>query len=85
MENLERICTVAKGAEAFELATVLLEYNQKKKRRFVFVKINGHIMSIIYSKYYTNCSFTRPRTINRGHTVTSTVTDCKEKMFYITF
>ena len=54
MENLERICTVAKGAEAFELATVLFEYNQKKKTRFVFVKINGHIMSIIYSKYYTN-------------------------------
>ena len=32
MENLERICTVAKGAEAFELATVLFEYNQKKNK-----------------------------------------------------
>ena len=29
MENLERICTVAKGAEAFELATVMFEYNRK--------------------------------------------------------
>ena len=29
MENLERICIVAKGAEAFELATVMFEYNRK--------------------------------------------------------
>ena len=53
MENLERTCTVAKGAEAFELATVIFEYNQKKPR-FIFVKINGHIFGLIYSKYYTN-------------------------------
>ena len=47
------MCTVAKGAEAFEVATVMLEYNEKKPR-FVSSKINVHIISIIYSKYYTN-------------------------------
>ena len=35
MENLERICTVAKGAEAFELATVMFEYNQKKTKIYI--------------------------------------------------
>ena len=40
MENLERTCTVAKGAEAFETASV--------------IKINEQIISIIYSKYYTH-------------------------------
>ena len=63
-----------------------LKYYQKKPR-FIFIKINGHIIGIIYSKYYTHWSiawpgrsFTRPRTINRGHTVTSTITDWKEEM-----
>ena len=54
MENLERMSTVAKAAEAFELATVMFEILFQKKPRFIFVKINGHIISIIYGKYYTN-------------------------------
>jgi len=47
---------VAKGAEAFELATVMFEIQSEKKfiKRFIFVKINGHIISIIYGKYHTN-------------------------------
>ena len=32
--------TGAKGAEAFELATVMLEILNQKKPRFIFVKIN---------------------------------------------
>lgn len=39
MENLERMCTVAKGAEGFDLATVIFEVSLKKKPRFIFVKI----------------------------------------------
>ena len=35
MENLERMCTVAKGAEAFELATVIFEYNHKKTKIYI--------------------------------------------------
>ena len=58
MENLERICTVAKGAEAFELASVMLKILNQKKLIFIFVKINGHIISTIYSKYYTKGLFT---------------------------
>ena len=57
-ENLERICTVAKRTEPFELATVMLEILNQKKPRFIFVKINGHIISTIYSKYYTKGLFT---------------------------
>ena len=50
MKNLERMCTVAKGAEAFELATVMFEIqSEKKKKRFIFVKINSHIINIIYT------------------------------------
>ena len=48
MKNLERMCTVAKGAEAFELAIVMFEI-QSEKKRFIFVKINSHIISIIYT------------------------------------
>ena len=50
MKNLERMCTVAKGAEAFELAIVMFEIqSEKKKKRFIFVKINSHIINIIYT------------------------------------
>ena len=49
MKNLERMCTVAKGAEAFELATVMCEIQSEKKKRFIFVKINSHIINIIYT------------------------------------
>ena len=49
MKNLERMCTVAKGAEAFELATVMFEIQSEKKKRFIFVKINSHIINIIYT------------------------------------
>ena len=31
MKNLERMCTVAKGAEAFELAIVMFEIQSEKK------------------------------------------------------
>ena len=48
MKNLERMCTVAKGAEAFELAIVMFEI-QSEKKRFIFVKINSHIINIIYT------------------------------------
>ena len=43
------MCTVAKGAEAFELATVMFEIQSEKKKRFIFVKINSHIINIIYT------------------------------------
>ena len=49
MRNLERMCTVAKGAEAFELAIVMFEIQSEKKKRFIFVKINSHIINIIYT------------------------------------
>ena len=49
MKNLERMCTVAKGAEAFELAIVMFEIQSEKKKRFTFVKINSHIIGIIYT------------------------------------
>ena len=49
MKNLERMCTVAKGAEAFELAIVMFEIQSEKKKRFIFVKINSHIIDIIYT------------------------------------
>ena len=50
MKNLERMCTVAKGAEAFELAIVMFEIqSERKKKRFIFVKINSHIIDIIYT------------------------------------
>ena len=49
MKNLERMCTVAKGAEAFELAIVMFEIQSEKKKRFIFVKINSHIINIIYT------------------------------------
>ena len=49
---------MAKGAEAFELASVMLKILNQKKPRFIFVKINGHIISKIYSKYYTKGLFT---------------------------
>ena len=39
MENIQRMYTVAKGAEAYELATVISEIQSKKKPRFKFVKI----------------------------------------------
>ena len=48
MKNLERMCTVAKGAEAFELAIVMFEI-QSEKKKFIFVKINSHIINIIYT------------------------------------
>ena len=48
MKNLERMCTAAKGAEAFELAIVMFEI-QSEKKRFIFVKINSHIINIIYT------------------------------------
>ena len=35
MENLERICIAAKEAEAFELATVMFEYNHKKTKIYI--------------------------------------------------
>ena len=43
------MCTVAKGAEAFELAIVMFEIQLEKKKRFIFVKINSHIINIIYT------------------------------------
>ena len=49
---------MAKGAEAFELASVMLKILNQKKPIFIFVKINGHIISTIYSKYYTKGLFT---------------------------
>ena len=49
MKNLERMCTVAKVAEAFELAIVMFEIQSEKKKRFIFVKINSHIINIIYT------------------------------------
>ena len=49
MRNLERMCTAAKGAEAFELAIVMFEIQSEKKKRFIFVKINSHIINIIYT------------------------------------
>ena len=50
MKNIERMCTVAKGAEAFELAIVMFEIqSEKKKKRFIFVEINSHIINIIYT------------------------------------
>ena len=50
MKNLERMCTVAKGAEAFELAIVMFEIQSEiKKKSFIFVKINSHIINIIYT------------------------------------
>lgn len=39
MENIQRMYTVAKGAEAYELATVISEIQSKEKPRFIFVKI----------------------------------------------
>ena len=48
MKNLERMCTVAKGDEAFELAIVMFEI-QSEKKKFIFVKINSHIINIIYT------------------------------------
>lgn len=39
MENMQRMYTVAKGAEAYELATVIYEIQSKEKPRFIFVKI----------------------------------------------
>ena len=41
MENLERMCTLAKGAEAFELATVMFEYNQKKNQDLYSLRLTG--------------------------------------------
>ena len=35
MENLQKTRTVAKGAEAFELNTVMFEYNQKKTKIYI--------------------------------------------------
>ena len=49
---------MAKGAEAFELASVMLKILNQKKPIFIFVKINGHVISTIYSKYYTKGLFT---------------------------
>ena len=49
MKNPERMCTVAKGAEAFELAIVMFEIQSEKKKRFIFVKINSHIINSIYT------------------------------------
>ena len=40
---------MAKGAEAFELASVMLKILNQKKPIFIFVKINGHIISTIYN------------------------------------
>lgn len=48
MENIQRMYTVAKGAEAYELATVISEIQSKEKPRFIFVKIRlteGHIIN----------------------------------------
>ena len=48
------MCTVTKGAEAFELAIVMFEIQSEKKKRFIFVKINSHINNLHYSKYCAN-------------------------------
>ena len=45
MENLERICSVAKGAEAFELATVMFEYNQKKNQDLYSFRLTGTLLA----------------------------------------
>lgn len=37
------MCTVAKGDEAFELATVNCLKENQKKLRLIFVKINGQL------------------------------------------
>ena len=36
MRNLERMCTVAKGAEAFELAIVMFEIQSEKKKKDLY-------------------------------------------------
>ena len=45
MENLERMCSVAKGAEAFELATVMFEYNQKKNQDLYSFRLTGTLLA----------------------------------------
>ena len=39
MENLERMCTVDKGAEAFALATVMFEYNIISKKTKIYIRL----------------------------------------------
>ena len=36
MKNLERMCTAAKGAEAFELAIVMFEIQSEKKKEDLY-------------------------------------------------
>ena len=44
MENLERMGTVAKGAEAYELATVMFEYNKKNQDLYSF-RLTGTLLA----------------------------------------
>ena len=47
MKNLERMCTAAKGAEAFELAIVMFEIKKKKKKDLYSLRLTATL--IIYT------------------------------------
>ena len=44
MKNLERMCTAAKGAEAFEFAIVMFEIQSEKKKDLYSLRLTATLL-----------------------------------------